>query len=166
MIDLAVRHVVPAAMAVLPRHLDSLEARAMLIAIGLQESRFLYRRQTNFGPARGFWQFEKNGIRGVSKHSLTMGHLHAALREMRYESLIGQTANLHYAIEDNDVLAAVFARLLLWTVPKPLPGRNDALAGWDQYLAGWRPGAPHADTWEAHYNEAWDRVELTGGKES
>ena len=37
--------------------MDSAKARVMLLAIGLQESRFEHRRQIG-GPARGFWQFE------------------------------------------------------------------------------------------------------------
>jgi hypothetical protein len=155
---MVVRHVIPAAMGVLPAKMDSPKARAMLLAIGLQESRFMHRRQTNFGPARGFWQFEKIGVRGVCKHRMSMGPLNDALRYMRYESLIGQTANLHYAIEDNDVLACVFARLLLYTVPNSLPDQLDNVGGWNQYIAGWNPGKPHPDTWQAFFVEAWARV--------
>lgn len=159
MIELVLRHVVPAAMGVLPPNMDSPAARAMLIAIGLQESKFLWRRQQNFGPARGFWQFERTGVRGVGKHKASMPHLNSALRYLRYESLIGQTANLHYAIEDNDVLACVFARLLLFTVPAALPDRLHPQEGWEQYLDGWRPGKPHPETWAANFTEGWDRVE-------
>lgn len=148
-------------MSVLPPAMDTQPARAMLLAIGLQESRFLYRRQTNYGPARGFWQFEKAGIRGVSRHKSSMGPLNDALRALRYESLIGQTSKLHYAVEDNDVLACVFARLLLWTVPGALPtvdmpGAHDR--AWAQYVDGWRPGKPHPETWRSFYSEAWDRI--------
>lgn len=42
------------ALSLLPARMDSSRARAMLLAIGLQESRFEYRRQMNNGPARGF----------------------------------------------------------------------------------------------------------------
>lgn len=41
--------------------MDSVRARMMLLAIGLQESRFEHRRQLGNGPARGFWQFESGG---------------------------------------------------------------------------------------------------------
>lgn len=160
MIDLAVTYILPAALSTLPPEMDSPAARAMLIAIGLQESKFLDRRQQNYGPARGFWQFERTAIRGVGRHVRSMGHLNAALRRMRYEALIGETANLHYAIEDNDVLACVFARLLLWTVPASLPPRDQPNIGWGQYLAAWNPGKPHPSTWAAYFNEAWERVEL------
>lgn len=161
MIELIVQHVIPAAMAVLPAKMDSRAARAMLVAIGLQESRFLHRRQTNFGPARSFWQFEKNGVRGVCKHRLTMDPLNRALRALRYEAFIGQTANLHYAIEDNDVLACVFARLNLFWLPHPLPGPDEDQMGWKQYVEAWQPGKPIEATWRAFYLEAWDRVQFT-----
>lgn len=163
MIAIISRHVLSAAFAVLPPAMNTPAAKAMLLAIGLQESRFMFRRQQNFGPARGFWQFEKSGVRGVMKHTATMGHLNAALRALRYEGFIGQTANLHYAIEDNDALAAVFARLLLWTVPGALPSREQSDVAWGQYIAGWRPGKPHRPTWDALFAEAWDRVTDTEG---
>lgn len=160
MIELIVRAIVPTALTLLPPSMDSRAARAMLIAIGLQESRFQHRRQVNFGPARGFWQFEKAGVRGVMRHIDTRGHLEAALRELRYESIIGKTAELHYTIEDNDVLAAVFARLLLWTVPGRLPQITEHDRAWEQYIEGWRPGKPHRNTWRALYDEAWQRVSI------
>lgn len=164
MIELIAGHIMPAAFALLPPAMNTPAAKAMLLAIGLQESRFLSRRQWNYGPARGFWQFEKGGVRGVCRHPDTITPLNAALRTLRYESLIGQTANLHYAIEDNDVLACVFARLLLWSVPAGLPPRANPTAGWSQYLAGWNPGKPHRPTWDAYYSEAWDRVETIDGE--
>src|SRR3546814_10617520 len=37
----------------------SVDAERMLLAIGLQESRFLHRAQIG-GPARGYWQFERD----------------------------------------------------------------------------------------------------------
>lgn len=131
----------------------------MLLAIGLQESRFLHRRQIN-GPARGFWQFERDGgVRGVANHPKTLDVLDAALHALQYESLIGNAAAMHAVIEHNDVLACVFARLLLWTLPYPLPTRGDGQEAWRQYLEGWRPGKPHQMTWASHYFDAWNFVD-------
>ena len=42
--DYVARHVLPAAFALLPPQMDSPQARAMLMAIGWQESRFSHRR--------------------------------------------------------------------------------------------------------------------------
>lgn len=53
-------NLIPAAARLLPGVAFTPEAKVMLLAIGLQESRFEHRRQIK-GPARGFWQFEAGG---------------------------------------------------------------------------------------------------------
>ena len=45
------------------------------------------------------------------------------------------------AIENDDVLAAGLARLLLWSDPKALPKLGDVEGAWQLYLRTWRPGA-------------------------
>lgn len=163
MIAHALRFSLPAAYALLPVEMGSSEASALLLAIGLQESRFLARRQVQQGPARGFWQFERGGIAGVLRHPLTADHAKAALRALRYGDVAAANATrkiiaCHTIVEHSDTLACVFARLLLWTLPAALPGRQEPQRAWQQYLDAWRPGKPHAATWEAFYAEAWDRV--------
>lgn len=158
MIDHVLTHTVPAGYAVLPPAMGSARATALLLAIGLQESRFLARQQ-EAGSARGFWQFEEAGVRGVVRHPRTRSHLERALRALRYESLINRVVGTHRVLEHNDTLAFVVARLLLWTLPGPLPGRGHAEAAWTQYLAGWQPGRPHRATWNAFYEDAWERAE-------
>src|SRR5690606_27518522 len=60
--------VVVPGLELLPSRMDTPKARLMLLAIGLQESRFDHRRQIG-GPARGLWQFERGGgVRGVLRH--------------------------------------------------------------------------------------------------
>lgn len=60
------------ALRLLPPAMDTVKARVMLLAIGLQESAFAARRQAGNGPARGFWQFElgtpqsRGGVWGCS----------------------------------------------------------------------------------------------------
>lgn len=159
MIEQALRFIVPCAYSVLPKTMASQKATAMLLAIGLQESKWMHRRQLH-GPARGFWQFERDGgIAGVMTHAKTRGPLATALAELRYGRAMGETAALHRIVEDNDVVACVFARLLLWTVPMPLPDRDEPDLGWDQYIEGWRPGKPHPETWTSYFIEAWTRVD-------
>src|SRR5688572_22762789 len=94
-------------------------AQAMLLAIGLQESRFLSRRQ-NGGPARGFWQFEVAGIRGVLTHRSTAVLIATALSELRFSAAVGRAGACHEIVTDNDTIACCFARLLLWTLPDAL----------------------------------------------
>jgi hypothetical protein len=143
------------ALSLLPPQMDSLPARAMLISIGLQESRFEHRRQIR-GPARGFWQFELNGVRGVMRHRLTMERVNDMLTALQYGPLTSE--ELHPILEHNDTAAAVMARLLLWTLPQTLPARDQPVRGWDQYLDAWRPGKPHSHTWERFYQQAWEAV--------
>lgn len=150
------KHVVPAALALLPGTMDSLEARAMLLAVGLQESGFAARVQGGGGPAHGYWQFERGGgVKEVLTNPGTQRMIVPALHVLNYSPDI---VGCYAAIVHNDVLACVFARLLLWTVPGRLPGISEAPLGWQQYLAGWRPGKPHPKTWGACFEDAWRTV--------
>ena len=140
-------------LALLPKKMTSPEAIAALLAIGLQESRFTHRRQIG-GPARGFYQFERGGgVSGVLRHSSTREIVCNVLDLLQYDHNI---ATSYTAIEHNDALATVFARLLLWTLPGKLPRENDADEAWKQYLEAWRPGKPHRDTGDDFYRQAWE----------
>lgn len=153
MVDVISRHVIPAALSLLPRELTSPGARAMLIAMGLQESRFQHRRQVK-GPARGFWQFEQGGVSGVLTHPASSAMARDFAHALRYPV---ETEAIHTALEHNDVLACGFARLLLWTLPDTLPEPTEPIDGWSQYLNAWRPGKPHEATWAAFFQEGWKR---------
>lgn len=145
--------VIPAAMALLPAKMDSVAARAQLLAHGLQESRFEHRFQIG-GPAQGFWQSEYGGgaWTGVLNHSATRVLARSILEQMAY----GEPDVSDYrGIAHNDVLACAFARLLLWTHPKRLPQRGERVYAWQYYLDTWRPGKPHRETWDALFDEAW-----------
>lgn len=134
----------------LPHRMDSFEARLLLLAIGLQESRFLYRRQLPQGPARGWFMFEPIGVRGVLEHPATRPLAHDMAAMLGYESATPQ--ELWAAIQHNDALACVFARLALWRHPDPLP--QTAPEGWRYYLEIWRPGKPHEHTWAGFWKDA------------
>ena len=125
----------------------------MLWAIGRQESRFLHRRQIG-GPARGFWQFEKGGgVKGVLTHKASKK---AAAELCEARGVAATTAAVYPALETDDILACGFARLLLFTDPRPLPPAIAASAddAWVYYKANWRPGKPHPQTWKAFWKEA------------
>lgn len=146
----------------LPARMASDEARVMLLAIGLQESRFVHRVQMPLrkgmppGPARGFWQFERGGgVRGVLTHDASTMLAHQALARREITS----TSHAAWAaLATDDVLAAIFARLLLWTDAGPLPAIGDHAAAWDCYIRNWRPGKPHPQTWRALYDSAVETV--------
>lgn len=156
MLHFTLKHTMPAAFSLLPERMDSPEARTMLLAIGLQESRFEYRKQIG-GPARGFWQFEEGGgVRGVLNHPASSNHAARACGALQYAPVV---PTVYFAIADNDVLALCFARLLLFTLPKPLPRRGDWKEGFDQYLQAWRPGRPRPDTWRGFFERSWEAVD-------
>lgn len=144
------------ALRLLPPAMDSPAARAQMLATAMQESKIAARRQLPSGPARGFFQFERGGgVRGVLTHPASRAHAAAVLRRLTYRV---DAAVAHAALEHNDVLAAAFARLLLYTLPAPLPRRDEPDEGWRQYLAAWQPGKPHARTWSRYFAQAWEIV--------
>jgi len=150
-------HALEPALGLLPERMDTPEARAMVIAIALQESRLLHRAQIN-GPARGYLQFELGGgVRGVLTHAASKGHIQSVLAALDYLSN-ATPADCYEAIEHNDILAAAFGRLLLWTHPKPLPAQHETDMAWHYYMATWRPGKPHPGSWQDCWEQAWQTV--------
>ncbi len=169
-LDTIIKTAINPALALLPAAMGTPEARVMLLAIGLQESRFQYRYQLvqgkpgAKGPARGFWQFElgsrasRGGVWGVYLHHSSQHWLSVvcAARGVAFEP-----GAIWEAIELDDVLAAALARLLLFTDPRRLPAVNDAQGAWDLYaLRTWRPGKPHRQTWDSFHAQA--RAAITG----
>lgn len=141
-----------------PASYDSKEARQMLLTIGLQESRFEFRKQLGNGPARGFWQFEvgneksKGGVWGVLNH-FRVGPI--AKQFCRQIGIAADPKTVWAAMETNDVLAAGFARLLLLADAKALPKIGEVQSAWTLYAdRTWRPGKPHRDTWDGFYSQA------------
>ena len=136
------------ALALLPARMSSPEAEVMLLAIGLQESRFQHRRQLvgspprPTGPAKSFWQAEQGGgmVTGLLRyHDDSVRDLAVGLCAVRG---VDQSPRAVWdAIERDDVLAAGLARLLMWTDRPPLPALHDVEGGWQLYLRTWRPGA-------------------------
>lgn len=149
--DLFIRNAVDTALNILPRKMDTPAARTIMLAIAYQESALKHRRQVG-GPARGYWQFEQGGgVRGVLTHPASKPHIRSVLEGLDYNQ-DASAAECYAAIEHNDVLAAAFARLLLWTDAEPLP--TDAAGAWALYLRTWRPGKPHISVWDANFRQA------------
>ena len=139
------------AFLLLPARMESREATVMLLTIGLQESRFKHRRQIG-GPARGFFQFERGGgVAGVLRHPASRD---AALKVCDARGVAPVPEQVYQRLELDDVLAAAFARLLLFTDPARLPKLGDADGAWQLYLRTWRPGKPHPHTWPDLYAQA------------
>jgi hypothetical protein len=153
---------IDAALALLPSAMSSDRARVMLYVIGLQESRFEERRQLvgnpprPEGPAKGFWQFERlGGCKGVVNHDASRYWMH---RVCVTQDVAFNATAIWNAVENNDMLAAAAARLLLFTDPKKLPEVADVNGAWKLYLRTWRPGKPKPDTWPTFHRAAVSTV--------
>lgn len=134
-----IRSAIDPALCLLPDRMDTAPAALIMLAICGQEADFRYRRQLGNGPARGLWQFElAGGVRGVLTHPASRESAYAlcAARGVAPVATV-----VHPALEVDDVLAAGFARLLLWTDPWRLPAAGDVEGAWQLYLRTWRPGA-------------------------
>lgn len=158
MTTLEISRAITKALAMLPKPMDTPAARVMLYAIGLQESRFLHRRQLvgnpprPVGPAKGFWQFERGGgCVGVVSHAASRYWMHSICQA---QNVAFNSTALWNAIEQDDVLAAAAARLLLFTDPRRLPEVGDANGAWSLYIRTWRPGKPHRKTWDEFHAQA------------
>lgn len=170
MIDLIQRFIIPAAYTLLPAVYNSDRATAMLLATGLQETKFRHRRQLPRlknappGPARGFWQFERgaySALAGILTHRRTSGVLALAIAKLRYAPFtVAHLRELQACLEHNDVLGAVCARCLLLTLDAGLPGPEDVDEAYKQYLEAWQPGSKRPEDWPGNYAEAWGRVRL------
>lgn len=137
---------------------DTFEARRILLAIALQESSLAHRRQVGSdgvedGPAASFWQFEKGGgCKGVLTHRAVAPRMREVCLAFNVEPT---QQGLWEAMRYNDIVAAIAARLLLYTLPVALPVSSNE--GWAQYIAAWRPGKPHPSTWSPN----WCLADLT-----
>ncbi|TAA11287.1 hypothetical protein EA658_16620 [Pseudoxanthomonas winnipegensis] len=140
------RTAITPALQLLPARMDTPQARVELLAISGQEADFRHRwqvidpaRPEVRGPARGLWEFERGGgVRGV------LGHPQSALAAKtlcRARGVAVDESAVYEALAGDDVLAAGFARLLLWTDPSALPAVGDVDGAWQLYLRVWRPGA-------------------------
>lgn len=131
-------------------------ARHIMLAIAGLESRCLYRRQLGNGPARGLWQFERGGgVAGVLRHPATKPLILGAIerRGLPHPDKPGAPLAAWEAIERDDVLAAIFARLLLFFDPAPLPA--DMGEAYALYRRTWRPGKPQGpEQWEHEWRIA------------
>lgn len=160
--------VLPQAYALLPNKpaISSPAASILLLATGLQESKFEHRRQMikkdgrlqPLGPAAGFWQFEDGKMGGIV-HVMTMASTKAdAERICRARGVPFNSKAIWEAFQHDDVLAACFARLNYWTRPEATPAPGNPQKAWDMYVKTWHPGQPHRETWDGYYSQAMQVV--------
>ena len=168
------------ALAILPSAMGRMRPQVdvQLLSTNLQESPNQDQCQITAnknlcGPARGIWQFEKNGgVKGVLAHRSTKDAAVSAMKALGLNmdgNLEFQVAAVYEELRNkNDVVDAVFARLLYWSDALPLPKLGDAEGSHLCYLRNWRPGAwtngnaderkKLHDKWLANYAEALEVV--------
>lgn len=144
-------HALDPALSELPPLPSQAAARQILMTIAGVESGCLHRRQVPVAYAMGFWQFEKNGgVAGVLTHRATQALARKAVEQRGLDHSAGAVWK---ALEQDDVLAGIFARLLLLSDPPALPSGPDAAKAC--YLRTWRPGKPcSASAWERSWEMA------------
>lgn len=147
--DALVEIVLPA-WRLLPPALSSVLAQVFVLTCMLQEAgkngAIAYRwqvvdpaRPEKMGPARGIAQFELGGgVKGVIGHPSSRYWAAQACKSLGVDF---NARAVWLALSESDALAAVFARLLAFTDPKPLPALGDWQAAFAYYLRNWRPGA-------------------------
>lgn len=156
-LDSIIHSAINPAFSLLPPKMDSDRARVMMLAITLQEADAIYRVQHGGGPAHGLWQFEEGGgVRGVMTHSSSRDFARAGCSVLRLPFV---RRTIYDALPHNDILAALFARLLLYTDARALPELDAPDAEtWDYYERNWRPGKPHPEKWPACHAAARAQV--------
>lgn len=158
--------VMPGAERFFPPEFSSKPSRAMVLAWVLQESDLRHRQQliggfrdwwkSERGPAAGYCQFERIGIRGVLEHKASADRARFVLALLGYPD---DVETIFRALIHNDLLGAAFVRLALWRLPQPLPtGLDEVEKAWAQYLLAAAPGKPKKDKWYRNYKTAWDIV--------
>lgn len=153
----ALSRVLNPAFELLPSKMGGERAQVMLLAIALQESDLAARVQRGNGPARGLWQFERNGVRGVMGHPASKDIMRKLCGA---RGCPASEYSVYLALAGDDLLAAGVARLLLWTDPDPLPAVGDAAGAWNLYQRCWRPGRPRPEDWSANYEMAMQAVAI------
>lgn len=145
----AIRTAIIEAFDLLPPRMRSEKALVMMLSVAYQESDMTARRQFGNGPARGLWQFEQGGgVKGVLTHASTQAYAEAVCAARHTPATPGA---VWASLEGDDVLAAAFARLLLYSDARSLPDVDDVDGGWKCYQWNWRPGRPHPEKWpESH----------------
>ena len=141
----ALGQIIVPALATLPAQMDSPEARLLLLAIALQESG-LRAREQNGGPAHGLWQFEVNGVLAVMHNTRTAG---LVFKWCTDNGITYGGNGIYNQLAEDDELACVIARAMLWADPRPLPEVGDAMGAFDYYERNWMPGKPSYTRWKS-----------------
>lgn len=148
--------------------IDSPSARAMLLAVGLQESRLVETIQRGAGGkpltglARSWWQFEggRNQALGGILADPRTAWARDELCHMGYPCLEPGRDDLHWCMAYDQRIGVILARALIWLDPYALPAPvpQAETTAWTLYIRCWRPGKPHHASWAANWRAAIETV--------
>jgi hypothetical protein len=134
------------------------DSHVLIHAICGQESNWTERLQKPVPYAHGFAQFERmGGVKGVLQHPATK----AIAKRLCDNYNIPATPTgvwVTIGLPEGDNLAIAFARLLLFTDPRPLPAVGDVEASREYYERNWQPGKKDAERWRRVYPQSLKAV--------
>lgn len=139
-------------LALLPSYMTCDCSRVILMSIAGQETNWAARIQSGGGPAHGYWQFQ---IEGVNEVIEKQGPLANAV----LKTLDIPITEAYAAVQYNDLVACVFARLLLWNDPAALPAWGDLAGSFGYYNRNWRPGKPDQTRWGPAYSSSMNAIQ-------
>lgn len=152
----ALTRVIRPAFELLPAKMGGERAEVMVLAIMLQESELAARVQHGDDPARGLAKFELGGgIHEVMTHPASRD---LARKVLAVRACPATERSAWLALAGDDLLAACFARLLLYTDELPLPTIGDVDTAWKVYVRNWRPDKPRPIDWPGNYELAMTAV--------
>lgn len=140
---------------------DTHSSHVLLLAIALHESGLKHRHQIN-GPALGWWQFEPSG--GIKQILTTSAPARRALEDFGFNP--HNFTEVCSAVEFNDTISTIFARLLLFSDPFPIPAAPAAQiadphdpspyakGSFNYYNRTWQPGKPREEDFYKSLNRA------------
>lgn len=110
--------------------------KRLILGTMMQESRFIYRRQFNDGPARGLGQIEPNTAYDIFKNYLNYRHdmLRKVLKTTNQGFNCMSKKSLETELEKNDLFNLVMLRMCYYRVPKAVPSSDLEIAKyWKKY---------------------------------
>lgn len=128
--------------------------RVLMTSIAGQESNWEHRVQIPSGMAHSLFQIEEATIpliiaNPASKELFTVGMDHFQIQDRSAPALFDLMAD-----EAGDKVSVLFARLLLWCNPKPIPYEDEEQALFKYYRETWRPKHAVWARWPVVYGQA------------
>jgi hypothetical protein len=139
-------------------HFDSPEARVMLLAIGLQESRSSPRGASTVMVLRAASGSSSAVAVVVGVLTSAASRDYARRRLLKLRNVAPSADSVWRRLEFDDLLAAAICPPDALGQPASMPALGRGGEAWDYYKATWRPGRPRVRTWNGYYAQALEQV--------